>query len=262
MMTQILKKAVAGIAASMMLAGVAKADEFPFEFEVGADIFSHYVWRGFIVTDDPVLQPSVTLSAYGFSFNVWGSIDLTDLNEDPGEDYRLQEIDYTLSYGFSPMEGLDLEAGVIHYTFPGVRDEDGNNVDPTSEVYGSVALSMVPYVVPSITAYYDFDAVDGWYLSASLDSEFSLTEKLTLGLGAALGYGDRDYNTGYWEVESSGLNDLNLSASLSYQVNDSFSVGVSAGYMVLVGSDVKDAVDDAGDDTSQFYVGISAAFAF
>jgi outer membrane scaffolding protein for murein synthesis (MipA/OmpV family) len=154
------------------------------------------------------------------------------------------------------MEGLDLGVGVIYYTFPGTGGAS------TAEAYGSVALSMVPYVTPSITAYYDFDEVEGWYVTAGLDSEFALTEKMTLGLGASLGYGDSDYNCAYWSVNDSGLNDLNFSASLGYQVNDMFSVGVSAGYMVLVGSDVKDQAEADGKDTSQFYMGVSASFAF
>jgi len=256
MMIQILKKALAGIAAGMMLLGSANAGELPFEVEVGADLFSHYVWRGMILTDDPVLQPSLTLSSCGFSANVWGSIDMTDLNEDPGEDYHMQELDFTLSYDFSPVEGLDLGVGVIYYAFPGTA------FDSTQEAYASVALSEVPFVTPSITAYYDFDEIEGWYVSAALEHEFALAENLTLGVGACLGFGDSDYNLGYWGVDDSGLNDLNLSASLSYQVNDAFSVGISAGYMVLVGSDVKDAVEAGGGDTNQFFMGLSAALAF
>jgi hypothetical protein len=274
MMTKILTKAVAGIAAGMMLLSSANAGELPFDVEVGADIYSHYVWRGMILTDDPVLQPSVTLSACGFSFNVWGSVDMTDINEDLGQDYHLQELDYTLSYDFSAMEGLDMGVGVIYYTFP------GTSFSPTEEVYGTVALSMVPYVTPSITAYYDFDQVDGWYVSLALDSEFALSEKMSLGLSASLGIGDGDYNLGYWSVDGDDivtddmeedinddldgvcLNDLNLGASLSYQVNDNFSIGISAGYMVLVGSEVRDAVEAVGGDTNQFYMGVSAAFAF
>jgi uncharacterized protein (TIGR02001 family) len=257
MMTQILKKALAGVAAGMMFLGSATAgEELPFDVEVGADLFSHYVWRGMILTDDPVLQPSLTLSSCGFSANVWGSIDMTDINEDPGEDYHMQELDFTLSYDFSPVEGLDLGVGVIYYTFP------GTGFDSTQEAYASVALSEVPFVTPSITAYYDFDEIEGWYVSFALDKEFELSEKLALGVGASLGFGDSDYNMGYWGVDDSGLNDLNLSASLSYQVNDAFSIGISAGYMVLVGSDVKDAVEDGGGDTSQFFMGLSAAVAF
>jgi hypothetical protein len=256
MMTKILKKAVAGVAAGMMLLGAAKAGELPVDVEVGADIFSHYVWRGLILTDDPVLQPSLTLSACGFSANVWGSIDMTDINEDMGQDYHLQELDYTFSYDFSPVEGLDLGVGTIFYTFPGTE------YDSTQEVYGSVALSMVPYVTPSITVYYDVDEVEGFYVVGALDSEFGLTEKMTLGLGASLAYGDGDYNEFYYYIDKAGLADLNFSASLGYQVNDTFSVGISAGYMVIVGSDVKDSLEANDMSTNQFFMGVSAAFAF
>ena len=186
------------------------------------------------------------------SANVWDSIDMTDINQDPGENYHMQEVDFTFSYDFSPVEGLDLGVGVVYYAFPGTA------LDSTQEAYASVTLSEVTFVTPLITAYYDFDEIEGWYATAALEHEFELTENLDRGVSASRGFGDSDYNMGYWGVDDSGLNDLNLSASLSYQVNDAF----SAGYMVLVGSDVKDAVEDGGGDTSQFFMGLSAAPAF
>lgn len=254
MMKHILKQAALVLAAGSMFLGAARTEgaELPFEVALEVDLFSHYVWRGMVLTDDPVIQPGLTLSAAGFSFNVWGSIDMTDINELGDGTYRLQELDYTLSYGFSPAEWVDLEAGVIYYTFP------GTGVDPTWEAFASVAFPTVPFLTPSFTAYYDFDEVEGWYLSAALEHEIELTEEMALTLGAALGFGDSDYNDAYWGVDKSALNDLSFGAALGYQVNDAFSVGVSAGYMVLVNSDIR----DAADDKSKFFMGVSAAFEF
>jgi len=258
MMTTVLKRAALALAAGTMLLGTVRAGEatLPFDVELGVDLFSHYVWRGMVLTDDPVIQPSLTISketsAGTFAFNIWGSVDMTDFNELGDGTYRLQELDYTLSYAVSPVEGIDFEAGVIYYTFPGTPWPS------TWEAYASVAFPVVGFVTPSITAYYDFDEVDGWYLSAALEREFELTEQMALTLSAALGFGDKDYNDAYWGVDKSALNDLSFGAALSYQVTENFSVGLSAGYMVLVNSDIR----DAADDKSKFFMGVSAGFAF
>ncbi|MDX9980981.1 MAG: hypothetical protein RBU25_13230, partial [Lentisphaeria bacterium] len=74
----------------------------------------------------------------------------------------------------------------------------------------------------------------------------------------SLGFADADYNAAYWGVDDSAFNDLNFGASLSYQVTENFSVGVSAGYTLLIDSDIK----DAADDEDKFYMGVSAGFAF
>lgn len=258
MMTTVLKRAALALAAGTMLLGTVGADEkaLPFDVELGADLFSHYVWRGMVLTDDPVIQPSLTISketaAGTFGFNVWGSFDLTDINEGNGSDFRLQEIDYTLSYAKSLTEWIDFEAGVIYYRFP------GTTYDSTWEGYASLSFPAVSLFTPSITAYYDFDEVEGWYIKAAIEREFAITEAVTLGLSASLGFADADYNAAYFDVDESAFTDLNFGAALSYQVTENFSVGASAGYMILVDSDIRDEVSDK----DKFYMGVSAGFAF
>ncbi len=258
MMTTVLKRAALALAAGSMLLGTVGADEktLPFDVELGADVFSHYVWRGIVVNEDPVVQPSLTISkemAGGtVAFNVWGSFDLTDFSENNGSSFRLQEIDYTLSYAKSLTEWIDFEAGVIYYRFP------GTSFDSTWEGYASFSFPATCFVTPSITAYYDFDEADGWYVKAALDREFAITEAVTLGLSTSLGYADADYNAYYFGVDESAFTDLNFGAALSYQVTESFSVGISAGYMVLIDSDIRDSMDN----DEKFYTGVSASFAF
>lgn len=258
MMTTVLKRAALALAAGSMLLGTVRAGEktLPFDVEIGADLFSHYVWRGMVLTDDPVIQPSLTISketaAGTFGINVWGSVDMTDINELGNQDYRLQELDYTLSYAKSLTEWVDFEAGVIYYTFPGTP------FDSTWEAYATLSFPAVCFVTPSITAYYDFDEVDGWYFTAALEREFAITEELSLTLSASLGFADADYNAAYWGVDDSAFNDLNFGAALGYQVTENFSIGISAGYMVLIDSDIR----DAADDKSKFFMGLSAGFSF
>jgi len=245
----LLAAAAIGIAA---LLPTAHADERPISLEASADVVSKYVWRGMLLTDDPVVQPGLTLSGYGLSLNVWGSVDLTDLNEnDIDAEYRLQELDYTASYAISPMEGLDLEGGFIWYTFPGTVFDD------TGEVYGSVALSSIP-LSPTLTVYYDVDEVEGYYGTFALGHSFELTEALSLDLGASIAYADEEYNEAYFGVDDDGLNDLALSASLSYTVNEYVAVSATVGYSEILDNDIEDTMDDSDHTT----VGLNITFSY
>jgi uncharacterized protein (TIGR02001 family) len=238
--------------AALVLPGAGAGDAAPLEMELGVDVVSKYVWRGMLLTDDPVIQPGVTASAYGFSANVWSSIDVSDINEmDGDDDYKIQEVDYTLSYALSPVEGLDLEAGYVYYSFPGTP------FSSTAEVFGSLCASAIP-LSPALTIYYDVDEIDGFYGSFSLGHAFEISESLSVGLGAAVGYGESDYNNGYFGVDDDALNDLALSVSLDYAVNEMCSVSGYVGFSTLLDSEIDEAVAESDIVT----VGANLTFSF
>lgn len=219
-----------------------------------ADWVSHYVWRGMLLTDDPVVQPSVTVSAGGLSLNVWGSIDATEVNEDNGEDGRLQEVDYTLSYAASPMEGLDLEGGFVWYTF--------SSYDSTGEVYGKVTLPCV-LLSPSLSAYYDVDEADGWYLNAGVEHSFELSEKLSLILSGGLGWGSNNFHEYYYgETTHNSESDLLLKATLEYALTDYLTLSVYTGYSELLDGAVEREAKAAYGDSDVLFGGVGVTFEF
>ena len=248
-----LAAAALAVVASVLVVPTANA-EMPVSFEVGADYASKYVWRGQLLNDDPVVQPSATASWKGFTANVWASIDTTDFAGDD-EEGKIQEIDYTLGYAFSPAEGLDLEVGGIYYDFPGA------GVAGTSEVYASAAASAVP-LTPTLTVYYDFDEVDGFYASAGIGHDLPLTDPLTLSLGAAIGWGDSDYNNAYFGVDGSGFSDASISASLTYAVTETFSVSGWVMAVEILDSDLEDAASTIYSDSDTIVTGLGVAFSF
>lgn len=240
-MKETLKKmVVGGMAMTALTAGSVRTQAAmpEFEFEASVDVAAKYVWRGFLLTDDPVIQPGFTVSSGGLAFNVWGNIDTTDINEgSPDEDYRIQEIDYTLSYGFSPSDGVDMEVGVIRYDFPGTA------FDSTTEVYVSASLDVL--LAPTLAVYYDIDESDGVYVNGSIGHTFALSEDLGLSLGASLGWGDDDNNDFYYGVDDSGIADLMLSGSLDYAVSENFGISFYLGYSEIIDSDLEDALADS-----------------
>ncbi|HVS13476.1 MAG TPA: TorF family putative porin [Thermoanaerobaculia bacterium] len=139
-------------------AAVATAQEPAITVDYDVALASAYVWRGVTFTDGAVFQPSITAShASGFSLNVWGNLDVDDVNGLAGD---FQEVDVTLSYGFGG-DTVSVEVGLIDYLFP-------NAVGPeTHEVYLSVGFDVA--LQPSVAVYYDFDVIEGAYATVGIE---------------------------------------------------------------------------------------------
>ncbi len=248
-----MKKAMFSLIAAVgvMTAGQCKAQD-SFETEISVDYLSEYMWRGMRLTNDPVLQPGVTGSYKGFSANVWASIDQTDINETGDHDWRIQEVDYTLNYSLPfGSDFFSTDIGFIHYEF------HGTDFQPTQEVYVSMGFDVL--LSPTFTLYADIDAANAFYGLAEIGHSFGFTDKLSLDLGATLGYGDEDYGDFYYGLEKESL-DCTLSAGVSYQFTDAFSMGASATYCEQLKNDVSDTLGDYSGDNLIYGVNMTYAF--
>jgi uncharacterized protein (TIGR02001 family) len=239
------KIVVCGMVAVLGVCTVGLAEE-P-SIEATADFFSKYVWRGQNVTDDWVFQPGVSASFDGATLGFWGSLDLTDENDESG---NFIEYDWYADYSADIAEGVGMSIGAIYYYFPGG--------EATTEVYAGLSFDTV--ASPSVTIYYDVDEVEGAYVAFGLGHSIELGEDAPFGidLGANLGWGDSSYNEVYWGDDiDAELNDLTLTAAFPFEVGP-VSVTPSVAYVSLLGSDIS----DVADDDSLFYGGVGLAYAF
>lgn len=231
----------------------AESPEHDVRFEVTADAFSKYVWRGQNLVDGWVFQSAVSVGYKGLTGAIWGNLDLTDKNDRSGE---FTEIDYSIDYS-GTVPGIDIlgySVGAIHYDFPTY------DVSATTELYWGFALN-VP-ADPSITVYHDIDEAEGIYVSLGVGHSIKADETLPVGidLGAAIGWGNKKYNKFYWDTNGSELNDLALSVGFPLEIAG-LSVMPSVSYVALLGSDVKNS--DAYDtDNSIVVVGVSLSKEF
>jgi len=209
---------------------------------------SKYVWRGLVPNPDPSLQPSLTFAhSSGVSLNVWGSADLTDVND---EQNNVTEIDYTLDYA-TQLGGRRLNTGMIHYTFP------NTSFDSTSEGYA--ALCFDGKVSTSISANYDFDEAHGCY--ASVTAGYACTTPWQKGpepgmnFSARVSYATSGYNQFYFGTDKAAFTDLLISASVPLKLASKISVTPSVSYSMVLDSALRDAVK-APDN---FWVGLTAS---
>jgi hypothetical protein len=162
---------------------------------------SRYLWRGQLLTDDPVLQPAVDVGYGDFNLNVWANLDLTSFNGDEGE---FNEVDLTLdwsrSFDVGPFDAA-VSAGAIAYLFPNTAFGD------TLEVFASVGAEVFGH--PTVSAFFDVGGIDGAYWSLDVGESFDLGA-LALEAEAGVGWGSRGYNAGYFGVAKSEANDLHL----------------------------------------------------
>jgi hypothetical protein len=164
------------------------------EAEAAATFSSAYNSRGMLVTDQPVFEPSVTVSApCGVYFNVWGHMDLTDRCS-PECDRGLTKIDLTVAYAHA-FGALSAEIGYVEYLYPHSTTDHGSPVglratDGTREVYGKNSATLWACLTPELAVYYDFDEVSGFFSTFSLSAEHPLCEKLKLVASALVAWAD------------------------------------------------------------------------
>jgi hypothetical protein len=168
---------------------------------VDLSVQSAYIWRGMVVNDRPVFQPSITVSQGGVSASVWGNLNLTADNGYKGE---ASEMDYWLAY---TLAGKDVDWTLTYYayTFPHTTSAS------TQEVWANVTFKNVPFA-PSLTAIRDVNTVKGWYfLLTGSQSLGVLKTKASDGLLLTLnvGHGDEEYTRAYIpQLHHAGVTDF------------------------------------------------------
>lgn len=221
-----MKKACAVVLSVFFLAFGTAGTATGAEVTAGADVVSAYVWRGITFNEGLVVQPYVDVAAAnGFAINVWGNYDIDDY-DNTLDDNEFSEIDLTLSYGFS-LEPVDITVGHIEYLFP-------NGGAGTSEIFLSAYVSLFDNISAGIEAYYDYDEVDDYYVTASLAYDVALDSGLGLGAAASAGYAGGDFTIG----PDKGFHEYTLSANASYPIADTIDLSAFIAYTDTFDEDV------------------------
>jgi hypothetical protein len=217
--------------------------------EVKVDLFSKYVWRGQVYNDDPVLQPSISLTSGKWTAGLWFDIDLTSYNDRAGD---LYETDYALDYSDDTgIEGLGYSVGVLRYTF------QGSKIPSITEIYWGLNLNTV--LSPSLTFYHDVDEADGTYVQLGIghsEDEIAKIEETPIGMetGVSIGWGSSSYNKYYFADDGSQFNDLTLSVSFPLKLCG-WDVVPNLNYSTLLDDDLRSSNPCLRNDA--FFTGIS-----
>ena len=254
-----MKKFIVIAACSLMayLIVPAWADE-KIGFTLGSDFYSKYVWRGQLINDDFVFQPSITATYGKWTANIWGNVDLTDYHNKSGE---FTEYDLTLDYSnkFSEDSKIGYSIGTIHYHFPSFSGTD------TTEIYWGFNFD-VP-LSPAIKVYHGLGNENGTYVNFSLghtiEKVVTWSDKCycNLQMGASLGWGSSTYNKDYWGVDEARLNDLAFTLGLPICFPGNWTVKPSINYVTLVDGKIRNT-DVFSKSSDYFFTGIGISKSF
>lgn len=209
------------------------------------DIYSKYLWRGFTLDTDPVVQPGFDISGYGFTVALWGSFD-ADNNDNLNSD----EIDFAIDYTYD-FEYLSLCLGYTNYDFPGTGLY-------SKEWYIGISSSELP-LSPAITFYNDYareenGGGDGQYINIGISQSLLIREspEISLDLSAGVGFNNELF------IKGEGR-DFLITAGLAIPLTKNATLSPSFSYAAPFG-DLKDSND--GNQKNRTYGGISLAVGF
>ncbi len=211
--------------------GPAERSENDWSVTLDASFNTKYVWRGINLVDDPVFQPSVSLSYRGFNAYAWANQEMTNIN---GKANDVTEVDFGLEYAWT-WEKVNFLAGAMLCDFP------NTHMTNTMELYLGVEYATL--LSPTVTIYRDVDEADGTYVNLSIGHTFedvwkpSETAGMSVDLGASVGYGDANHNSFCFGSDKPGFVDATISASLPFALGEHWSLTPSLNYSALLDRD-------------------------
>ncbi|HOW35382.1 MAG TPA: hypothetical protein PL155_03080 [Candidatus Omnitrophota bacterium] len=218
--------------------------------------YSKYMWRGFRLDDDYVLQPSININAFkGWNLNVWGNYD----TDNSADSVNSNETDTTISYTHK-LEGLRLlgadlkpvsvTVGHIYYDFSGAN---------TFAKEAFLGFGYETLLSPTLTWYHDYSREsqgggDGDYLMLNLAHSLTVIKDygMTLDLSGHVGYNKHSY------IRGEG-GDVLLTSGVTVPLTKSLKMSPTVNYSIPFGGL---ADSDDGNKDNEFFWGVTLAYNF
>lgn len=252
-----MKKLVFILAVGILAGSVSaqQASDITLQGDVG--FYSAYVWRGQVLNNGMVAQPSLTVAKGPLSFSVWANYNADGKQGNSDTDFT--EYDFTLAYRLPEgliMDGVDLDVGIIKYEYAG----SWKDADNTEEIFAVATFNNI-ILTPVFSVYYDINEANGWYGNFALSQGVEISEAMTAEIGTSIGYGTRNYNNTYFGADngSGAVNDYNVYASASYVLTEQLSLGALLQYTYLDGGVQNDA---AGLKDDLVWGGLNLSYKF
>ena len=258
---------LAAVAASPLAASAA-------EGFVYADVLSAYVFNGQVGNDEAVFQPGLDVAGpLGLGYSFWANMNLTDGDAvwAPDTAGKWSELDLGVNWT-CPGEGpVSLTLGGTYYAYPQssssvneAGEASSAPADGSYEVYAKVKAKDL-LLSPAVKVCHDMDNQDDWIALFSVNHSFSLLEKVSLDLGATVGYAGEYYvSSNYGSDTGSAFTHAQFDAALTYALSEQASIGLKGSFSSILDSEVRDDIeaDDVYPDVDIFFGGVTASYSF
>jgi hypothetical protein len=179
-----------------------------FTYGAETDLNSGYVWRGLLLDDGPIVQPSAWISAFGFTFTAWSNVAMTSASEGAG----LNSGGLILTYE-RDWEKLRIEAALDAY-----MGRQSTDIESRNTMEGSLGLSypVGPFRIFTTHAF-DVLAYRGSYFGeAGLEYERKVTKNTEFMISVRSGWASSKFNDVYIGVDKSAFNFVGAEGSLTF----------------------------------------------
>ncbi len=269
------KHTLAAAICAAAIGTTAVAETEPPEIAVGLDYCSKQVTRGLIDNEEGIATLSAAIEWEGFSFEVDGIFNTTDIAEEEGYDaWDNTEVDYIFGYGYTfgaDDFGLptDIELA-LDYTYEWDNGGELEDDDHVQYIHASIGLPEV-FLSPTLAGEWMLDQFHGQYYSLELSHTFELVAGegedadpvVGLTLSLVQGLADKKYNEDDMEKDFWAFRDTTITATLDWAVCDYLTVSPYISYSDHFGGPVRNAAKcDEHDDTYHFYGGVSVSASF
>ena len=206
------------------------------------DSYSQYVWRGFLLDSDPVIQPGLGISFAGLTLSLWCSFDAA------GDDAAMSsEVDYAVDYTYE--SGIfSLSVGNTFYFFP---EYDLKSM----EAYFGMGIGIIGS--PALVIFYDYGdeaegGADGIYVSLDLSHSQPIAMDVTFDISVHAGYNHEAF------IAGDGY-DIALSGGITIPVFEGLEFAPSITYSIPL-ADLEEETD--GDQEAELLFGASLGWGF
>lgn len=209
---------------------------------VDLPIHSRYLWRGLALSHrNPVFQPDIWLGYGQLKLTLWSNFDLKRWTFDQVNliaDYTgyIYRFCYSLgvthysyfhqghySPSFAACTHCSCGNSCNNFTPEFVTEftQCGTPLPTTTELYFGIGFKA--WLEPTLTLFYDVQAIHGWALTLGLSHTFDdalflfCRYPVDAVLAGAISYRSKDYNKVYYCACSDGFTDAELSLSFPYQ---------------------------------------------
>ena len=245
------------------------------DVSVGIDYCSKQVTRGLIDNEEGIATLSAAIEWEGFSVEVDGIFNTTDIAKDEGYDaWDNTEVDYIVGYGYTfgaDDYGLftDIELA-LDYTYEWDNGGDFEDNDHVQYLHASVGLPEV-FLAPTLAGEWMLDQFHGQYYSLEFSHGFDLVEGegkdadpvLALNLSLVQGLADDSYDEDDLGKDFWALRDTTLTATLDWVLCDHLTVSPYVSYGDTFSGTVRKAAKcEKHGDTHHVYAGVAVSAAF
>ncbi|MFA5157376.1 MAG: TorF family putative porin [Candidatus Omnitrophota bacterium] len=220
-----------------------------FEVSGDASVYSQYIWRGFVLDRDAVIQPSIYVSTPSTKFGklkvgVWSNQDLQN-----SDNLKSEEFDYIIDYTYD-FDYLSVSLGHTYYDFVETSTF-------SKEFYIGLSLPKL-FLSPSVYFYRDYGSTENGGGSGNytvINGFYSLPIKntpLSLDFSGHVGFNHNQF------IDGDG-GDVGLKVGLTMPLTKNLSFTPNVNYSIPFG----DLADEAhGNQKSRFFGGGTLVYKF